>query len=741
MPPWAINIGVTIVVLLIAVPLVLKFLIGPRFIGNTEVGIVEKTWGGGHLTGHIIALNNEAGFQPEVLRGGLHFRPGYRFRIHRLPLVTINRGQIGYVFARDGQPLGRHTQEGKAIVEAGQTLGHVVNNGDFTDVRAWLKAGGQQGPQRAILREGTYALNLAQFVVICGNRDIYYHPVGGKDEAAAMQRIADSIGEQHGFAPVVIDGSTDQIGIVTVHDGPSLRQGDIIAPTVGDSKTDANYHNNFQDPQAFLSAGGFRGRQYQVLSEGTYWINRLFATVEFKSKTHVEVGEVGVVVSYYGERGEDVSGEAFRHGEMCKKGGRGIWDEALLPGKYAFNPYAGEVIVVPTINIILKWIGTESGEHKLDASLREIGLITKDAFEPELPLSVVISIDYRKAPNVIQRFGSVKNLIEQSLDPLVSSYFKNQGQQRTLIELIQQRSEIQLVATTDMKARFAEYDLGLQEVLIGTPHSQGGDTQIEMILNQLRERQVAVEQSETYRKQEEAQAGLRTLNEAKAVASRQTDLTDSKVQIEIEVNQADAAAQRAQKDAQRNITIAEAAARQTVLGAEANSQQTVLVAKADAERIILLANAEAESKARVQIAEALGIREVRKAYGSSGLMVKQKMIGQLADALKETKHPLVPHSVVTMGGNGTGEGGGDNMLTHMLTLLLTDKLGLTEVSKDDEAKDDMGPEAKAFLKKIMSSMGSDDVEAPAIETRTMSRKRKDSVEESTSEATDGSSDG
>ena len=712
MPTWAVSLIVAIVALGIAAPLIIRFLIGPRFIGNTEVGIVEKTWGGGHLTNHIIALNNEAGFQPEVLRGGLHFKPGYRFRIHKVPLVTIHRGQIGYVFARDGQPLGRYNQDGKDIVEAGQTQARVVNNGDITDVRSWLKAGGQQGPQRAILREGTYAINLAQFVIISGPKEIYYHPVGGRDENAAIQAIAEQIAKQDGFHPVLIDGSSDQIGIVTVHDGPSLRQGDIIAPTVGDSKTDENYHNNFQDPQAFLSAGGFRGRQYQVLSEGTYWINRLFATVELKPKTQVRVGEVGVVVSYYGERGEDVSGVDFLHGEMCKKGGRGIWDEALLPGKYAFNPYAGEVIVVPTINIILKWIATDSGIHKLDASLREISLITKDAFEPELPLSVVINIDYRKAPNVIQRFGSVKNLIEQSLDPLVSSYFKNQGQQKTLIELIQARSEIQAIATKDMKTRFADYDLGLQEVLIGTPHSPTGDTQIETILNQLRERQVAVEQSETYKKQEEAQAGLRALNEAKAVASRQTDLTDSKVQIEIEVNQADALAQRAEKDARRDITIAEASAKQTVLKAGADSQQTVLRAKADAERIVLLANAEAEGKARVQIAEALGIREVRKAYGSAETMVKQKMIGQIAEALRDTKHPLVPHSVVSFGGGGEGKGGGgDNVLTQMLTLLMTDKLGLSDVK--DANDDEIGPEAKAFLKKIMSGIKSEEDPAEA----------------------------
>ncbi|MBC8066162.1 MAG: hypothetical protein H7Y17_15120 [Chlorobia bacterium] len=98
------------------------------------------------------------------------------------------------------------------------------------------------------------------------------------------------------------------------------------------------------------------------------------------------------------------------------------------------------------------------------------------------------------------------------------------------------------------------------------------------------------------------------------------------------------------------------------------------------------------------------------------LMVKQKMIGQVADALKDTKHPLVPHSVVTMGGGGSeGNGGDNNMLTHMLTLLLTDKLGLTDIGKGDESvNDDTGPEARAFLKKIMASMGGNE-SSPARE--------------------------
>ena len=75
----------------------------------------------------------------------------------------------------------------------------------------------------------------------------------------------------------------------------------------------------------------------------------------------------------------------------------------------------------------------ETGAMKLDENLSEISLITKDAFEPTLPLSVVMHIDYKKAPMIIQRFGDVKKLVEQTLDPMVSAYFKNIGQKMTLI--------------------------------------------------------------------------------------------------------------------------------------------------------------------------------------------------------------------------------------------------------------------------------------------------------------------
>lgn len=140
------------------------------------------------------------------------------------------------------------------------------------------------------------------------------------------------------------------------------------------------------------------------------FINCLFATVELIAKTTVDVGQVGVVVWYAGKTGTDLSGVDYKHGELLKRGERGVWSEPLMPGKYPFNTYAGKVILVPTTNIILKWIHSEAGSHRFDENLAEVSLITKDAFEPSLPLSVVIHIDYRKAPLVIQRFGDIRRL-------------------------------------------------------------------------------------------------------------------------------------------------------------------------------------------------------------------------------------------------------------------------------------------------------------------------------------------
>src|SRR5689334_17310699 len=247
---WAGGIVVLLVLLKLANIL--------RYIPNNQVGIVEKLWTfRGSIAEGFIALNGEAGFEPEVLRGGLHLFFPFMYRIHRSDLVTVGQGKIAYVFARDGAPLG-----------ASQVLGanDTEDRADFQDVRRFLLGGGQKGPQRKILREGTYAINTAQFAIITDER-VYGHALSAQEQKI-LDSMKQTIADRRGFTPVVLSQKDDVVGIVTTHDGPSLPPGEIIAPEVGTNLRDvATFHNNFQEPERFLKAGGYRGRQLQVIVE------------------------------------------------------------------------------------------------------------------------------------------------------------------------------------------------------------------------------------------------------------------------------------------------------------------------------------------------------------------------------------------------------------------------------------------------------------------------------------------
>ncbi|QUD87845.1 SPFH domain-containing protein [Phenylobacterium montanum] len=635
-----------------------------RYVGNNRVAIVEKLWSGkGSIKGGLIALNGEAGYQPDVLRGGVHFFFPFQYRLHVQPLVTIPQGRIGYVFARDGR-----------VLNADQTLADNPEGVDFQDTRGFLAAGGQKGPQRKILREGAYALNLAQFVVV--TRDRTFALSLDREEVALLAQMTEVIEERGGFEPVVIKDAEDEIGVVTVHDGPGLAAGEIIAPTVGQDPADeGTFHNSFQDPRKFLAAGGRKGRQLQVLVEGTYYINRLFATVELIAKTVVEVGQVGVVVSYTGPDGVDTSGESYRHGELVDNGQRGVWNEPLLPGKYAFNTYAGRVTMVPTTNFILKWEHGVSGSHHFDENLAEVSLITKDAFEPTLPVSVVVHIDYRKAPLVIQRFGDVKKLVEQTLDPMVSAYFKNIGQTRTLIELLQDRSAIQNQSSEEMKTRFGAYNLELQEVLIGTPRPNvAGDDQIERILTQLRQRQIADEQVGTYERQKLAAQKERELREAEARAKQQSAITESELSIQVQQNAGKANLARSEQEADQTRTLA-----------KAEADRMRLLGEGEAKKVVALAAAEAERTTKVGLAQAEAIKSQVDASGGARYQLARQVAERFAQALETSGVDVVP-KVQISGAGADGAGGG--VMQALLTLLMSDRLGLAvegEVRQEEEA--------------------------------------------------------
>lgn len=685
-------------------------LLGVRYISNTRVGVVEKLWSarGSVPEGGILALNGEAGFQAELLRGGLHFGLWrWQYRIHRVPLVTVPQGKIGYVYARDGEPL-----------LPSQTLGQVVDCNNFQDARAFLigaasgpdqsPAIGQRGRQRAILREGVYAINLAQFLVIT-EEAVYRLNVQGQLEVKTLVKWQNELSEINGFNPVVIGGpvnipdpftpgkiaTVDSIGIVTVMDGPSLGPGEIIAPAVGYERNDKDYHNNYQDIEAFLRSGGRRGLQYLPLTDGTYFINRWFAKVESIAKTVVPIGYVGVVVSYYGRSGHDISGDAFRHGERVAEGERGVWERPLGPGKYAFNTYAGAIVLVPTTNFVLHWVTGRTETHRYDESLRSIDLVTMDAYEPFLPLSVVVHIDYQKAPSVIQRFGDVKKLITQTLDPMLSAYFRDVAHKKTMLQLLQERDAIQHEAREELRRRFHEFDIECVDVLIGKPDTAeaGGSGKIETLLEQLRLRQLSIEQIETFERQVAAAEKQRGYNEAKANADMQERLTNSLVQVRIAENEGEAALARARKQAE-----------QLVVTAQAESQQRVLAGRGEGSRVLQVGFSEA----------AVLLRKIQS-FSDPRLYALQAV----ADNLARSTQPLVPEKVFIAGGGSGGEGPSANasqgLLGLLLSLMVAEKSGfaLAEDTTPSALQDFADRMARQTLEAMQQT-----VEPPAESTST-----------------------
>lgn len=653
----AIEVAVTVIVLAI----LLRWSGVVRYIPNDRLGILEKLWSfRGSISNGFIALNREAGYQPEVVRGGLHFFMPFQYSMHRANLVTIPQGQIGYVFARDGKPL-----------PPTQTLASNTEADDFQDVRGFLEKGGQKGPQRKILREGTYAINLAQFIVLTA-QSIYSVNLGSSEQSL-FSNMSSMIAERGGFEPVVIHNADDMIGIVTIHDGPALPDGEIIAPTVANDPNDPNFHNNFQDPEKFLNAGGYRGRQLQVLADGSYFLNRIFATVELVEKTIIDVGTVGVVVSYNGRHGTDISGQAYRHGELVEIGARGVWSTPLLPGKYAFNTFAGKIIIVPTTNFVLKWTKEQFGEHRLDENLSEVSLITKDAFEPVLPLSVVVHIDYMKAPLVVQRFGDIKRLVEQTLDPMVSAYFKNIAQTKTLIQLLQERSDIQRKSGEEMREKFNTYSLELQEVLIGTPRAADGQNSIEQILIQLRDRQIAVEKVETYKLQEKAAIQERTLREKEALAEQQAKITTSALTIEISENEGKAQLARTRQEAETIQVNAKAEAEKVRLGGQGEADMIKAIALADAERIKATGFAEAEKVRAIGLAEAEATEKKVAAFGGPDYQLNAQVLMRFAEAIENGRLPIVPQ--IQIGATGGEKGAANGLVEMMLSMLVADRVG------------------------------------------------------------------
>ena len=505
--PWAIVPIVIVGGFVVLVPLIFGGLV---VIGEREVGIVVKKFTIGRKglpPGSLIALNGEAGLQADTLAPGWHW--GYfpwQFAVKKEAVVVISQGEIALIVAADG-----------ASIPPERILGKIIDSDNYQDARKFLTHGGEKGRQIAFLTAGTYRINTALFKIITANN-----------------------ANQHGMHPEqlhVHQIAAEKVGIVTTLDGSSIAAGEIAGRTIAG-------HDNFQNGQKFIDAGGQRGLQEQVLLSGSWNLNPWLVNVEQVPMTEIPIGYVGVVISFVGKEHEDVSGAAFTHGNLVNQGHKGVWVEPLYPGKHPLNTKVMKVELVPTTNIVLNFTDRINGQHGYDSNLQALKLLSFDGFTFDLEIFQIIHIGALDAPKVISRLGSMQNVIDQVLRPIVGNYFRNSAQEYTILDFLIARSDRQVEATEFVKSALRAYDVQAVDSLIGLI------TPPEELMHTLTDRKIAEEQRKTYEVQQMAQTQRQQLVRETAIANIQQDLVESEQGVTIAQLQANAAIQQATGEAE-----------------------------------------------------------------------------------------------------------------------------------------------------------------------------------------------
>lgn len=621
-----------IIVCLVLYKFILRVFFGMVIVPENKIGLVTikfRLFGANKELpdGRIIATKGEAGFQAKALAPGLYWGMWpWQYGVDMQGFIVIPEGKIGLVLANDGTEL-----------PTGNILGRKVDCDNFQDAEKFLTIGGQKGRQTAILTAGTYRINTYAFTIT----------------VADMVHIRENM-----------------VGIVTTLDGKPIRPGQIAGENI-------EGHNNFQDIDAFLANGGNRGLQPQVMLAGSYFINPWAIQIEEIPMTDVSIGHVGVVISYIGEDGKDLTGETFKHGNIVSKGQRGVWMEPLGPGKYPINKYTMKVELVPTTNLVLNWANARSEAHALDKNLSTITVRSRDGFPFNLDVAQIIHIPATEAPKVIARFGSMNNLVSQVLEPTIGNYFRNSAQDSDVISFLSTRKERQLSAKNHIREVLDEYNVNAVDTLIGDIVPP------EALMKTLTDRKIAEEEQKTYQTQKMAQEQRQSFEKETAIADMQKEIVKAQQSVEIAQRTADATVKKAEGDANSLKLQVEAEATATKMRANAEAEATKARAGAQAEATKLNAAADAEKISKTGLAEAEKIMAIGKSTAEAYELQVKAMGGDNFTKFKVTEEigkgniKVIPDILIS--GNGGTDGGINGLLGMKLMEMMGDK------KKDAEA--------------------------------------------------------
>ena len=695
-----IVLGVLVLIVLGAVwYIVTRFLVN---VGAQEVGIKERRYFGRKMAqGRVVATEGEVGIQAEVLKPGLHFvtYPIERV-IQKFPLVEIGADELGIIEAIDGEPM----QTGSIFAPDRAQNAH--NN--FQDPIAFIKQGGVKGIQLRTLPPGKWAIHPYLFRVSVAKAMMI--PPGKVGIITSADGAQLETGRLHGTAiaghknfqdaeafianggqkgvqveiltpgtyrihtnSVAIDNANDvkpgifnvrlfdatmisenQIGLVEALDGAQLDPKDYVAVAVAG-------HDNFQDSNAFITRGGQRGPQKDILLPGTYYINPLMFKVILETAKEVKPGEVAVVVSNVGkdpgeeirqamaakirerlEReeeeqvtmaaekldkvdGDNLSIEQIKaeltsdpadkrldsgahEAYVVPEGFRGIQEIVVGPGRYYLNTLATTPIVIPTTNMTVEWTAEDTTN-----SFDPFAVISKDGFTMQLEVRVVFRVKPEDAPFMVAKIGSTDKLVQNVMHPLIDSIFRNQASESSAMAYLQNRHEEQERAEARVRMHLLKYHVDVVNVLICHIHLP------EELMKTQTEKILAEQKQGMFNAQREAEIKRIELEKTTSQANSQKSLMEATVGVEI---------------------------------AGKRSEQRKKEAEGEAYYISETGKSEAEKVRLMGEAQGVAYKEQVNALGANGVALVEtlKVIG-------EKGVRITPDVMASGGGNGNGDGG------------------------------------------------------------------------------------
>ena len=385
-------------------------------------------------------------------------------------------------------------------------------------------------------------------------------------------------GWHFGYWPVVYDVINtslieipqDQVGLVEARDGEPLDAAQLFAPEMPEPE----FRRLIDDAALFLTEGGRKGPQTNVLKPGKYRMNPELFRVTIVPATDVPNASVAVIKANFGDPPtlERIVVEGDEPVRLALPGEKGVRADALPPGKYPVNTSAFQVTKVSTRETILRF--TAANRSAMSAANRvptagsderEITVRTSDGFTFPVDVRIEYRIEPQNAPIVVAKLGSDGDPLLSKMNSTVRAIFRNNAENVKALDYVSQRSQQESQSLAALREEMTHVGVTVLAVRIG---DVGDEESLGDLLNTQREREIALQQQITLQEQQRAAEEQKKLSRTEQEAQEERRLATAEYEVQI-----------AEAAKTRRIIEANAEAQSVLIEAEAQANAYELISQ------------------------------------------------------------------------------------------------------------------------------------------------------------------